>query len=90
VLVDDIVRYPPARTAHLPGRDWCHMVSDESFDELHAMAAALGIPRWAFHRDHYDLTPPYRERAIELGAEAVLGTELARRRVRTNDRPTPS
>ena len=58
------------------------MVSDESFDELHEMAARLGIPRFVFQHDHYDLTPPYRERAIALGAEPVSGLELARRRVR--------
>jgi hypothetical protein len=30
-------------------------VSVESYDELHAMAAALGIPRRAFQGDHYDV-----------------------------------
>jgi hypothetical protein len=63
------------------------MVSDTSFDELHAMAAALGIPRVAFQRDHYDLTPALRTAAIMLGAEPVEGRELARRRVRAERRP---
>jgi hypothetical protein len=62
------------------------MVSDTSFDELHAMAAALGLPRAAFQGDHYDLTPSLRRAAIMLGAEPVEGRELARRRVRRERR----
>ena len=85
ILVDEITTYPLSRTRHLPGREWCHMVSDESFEELHEMAARLGIPRFVFQRDHYDLTPPYRDRAIALGAEPVSGLELARRRVRSQE-----
>ena len=47
-------------------------MSDESYDELHAFAARLGIPRRSFQGDHYDVPTEYRERAIELGAEAVI------------------
>ena len=43
------------------------MVSDADFEELHAFAARLGIPRRGFHGDHYDLPPPVRERAVALG-----------------------
>ena len=64
-----------------PWRDriWCHLVSDESYDELHAFAERLGIPRRAFQGDHYDLPEDYRTRAIELGATAVSSRELVRR-----------
>ena len=64
-----------------PWRDqrWAHLVSDESYDELHAMAARLGIPRRAFQGDHYDVPTEYRERAIELGAVPVTSRELIRR-----------
>ena len=64
-----------------PWRDrrWAHLVSDESYDELHAMAAQLGIPRRAFQGDHYDVPTEYRERAIELGAVPVTSRELIRR-----------
>jgi hypothetical protein len=86
VLVDDLVTYPLIRTRSLPGRQWCHMVSDTSFEELHAMAAALGLPRIAFQGDHYDLTPSLRSAAVMLGAQPVDGRELARRRVRTEPR----
>jgi Protein of unknown function (DUF4031) len=64
-----------------PWRDriWCHLVSDESYDELHAFAERLGIPRRAFQGDHYDLPEDHRQQAIELGAEAVSSRELVRR-----------
>jgi hypothetical protein len=61
------------------GRRWAHLVSDESYDELHAFAAQLGIPRRAFQGDHYDVPTEYRARAIELGAEAVDARVLVRR-----------
>jgi hypothetical protein len=60
-------------------RKWCHMVSDVSHDELHAMAEALGIPRRGFQGDHYDLPEDYRERAISLGAMPVGSRELLTR-----------
>ena len=55
------------------------MVSDTSYEELHEMAAALGIPRRGFQGDHYDLPEEYRGRAIELGATAVGSRELLTR-----------
>lgn len=61
------------------GRKWAHLVSDTSFDELHAFVEQLGIPRRAFQGDHYDVPTDYRDRAIELGAEAVTSRELVRR-----------
>jgi hypothetical protein len=76
VLVDELREYP-----HVGWRvkTWCHMVSDESFDELHALAAALGIPRARFQRDHYDLHPELRARAVAQGALEVTIHELAHR-----------
>ena len=61
------------------GRKWAHLVSDTSFDELHAFAEQLGITRRAFQGDHYDVPTDYRDRAIALGAEAVTSRELVRR-----------
>jgi hypothetical protein len=61
------------------GRRWAHLVSDTSFDELHAFADQLGIPRRAFQGDHYDVPSDYRDRAIALGAEPVPSRELVRR-----------
>lgn len=64
-----------------PYRDrlWCHLVSDTSYDELHAVAEQLGIPRHGFQGDHYDLPAEMRDAAIALGAEPVTGRELITR-----------
>ena len=61
------------------GREWAHLVSDVSYDELHEFAARLGIPRDAFQGDHYDVPSDARARAIRLGAEEVGSRELLRR-----------
>jgi hypothetical protein len=58
------------------GRLWCHLVSDVSYDELHSFAADLGLPRRAFHGDHYDLPDEIRELAIDAGARPVGSREL--------------
>src|SRR3954464_12283249 len=76
VLVDELREYPHVRFAV---KHWCHMVSDESFEELHAFAAALGIPRERFQRDHYDLPPALRARAVAHGAQEVTIDDLSQR-----------
>lgn len=58
------------------GALWAHLISDTSYDELHAFVAELAIPRQAFQRDHYDLPAPLRLEAIRLGAVAVSRHEL--------------
>jgi hypothetical protein len=58
------------------GRLWAHLVSDASYDELHAFARQLGLrPRW-FQGDHYDVPTEVRARAIALGATPVEAREL--------------
>ena len=76
VLVDELREYPYVRWTV---KHWCHMVSDASFEELHAFAASLGIPRERFQRDHYDLPPALRGRAIESGALEGTISDLAQR-----------
>ena len=61
------------------GHRWCHLVSDDSYDELHAFAGRLGIPRHVFQGDHYDLPEHHRPRAVLLGASEVGSRELVRR-----------
>lgn len=61
------------------GRLWCHMVSDTSYDELHEVAQAMGIPRRGFQGDHYDVPAEMRDEAIALGAQPVTGRELITR-----------
>ena len=64
---------------HWRGTTWCHLVSDESFEELHAFAARLGCRRVGFQGDHYDIDADTRLRAIELGAVPTDSRELVRR-----------
>lgn len=78
LLVDELREYPHTR---LPFRHWCHLVSDADFEELHAFAASLGIPRHRFQGDHYDLPPHLRARAVELGAAEVSARDLTGRMV---------
>ena len=76
VLVDPVRDYPDAR---LPVTRWCHMVTDGSFEELHAFAERLGIARRRFQGDHYDLHPALRARAVLLGAHEVTIHDLTLR-----------
>lgn len=55
---------------------WCHMVSDVSIDELHQFAEHIGVPRRAFHGDHYDLPEHVRDVALMHGAIEVLSRQL--------------
>ena len=68
---------PPAWPAH--GRLWSHLVSDSSFEELHAFAAAAGIPRRGFEGDHYDVPEERYAALVAAGARPVAGRELVRR-----------
>ncbi|SDM47162.1 Protein of unknown function [Geodermatophilus siccatus] len=62
------------------GRRWSHLVSDVSYEELHAFVATeLGIPRRAFQGDHYDVPDELYEVAVAAGAEPVGGRELLAR-----------
>ncbi|MGA8257911.1 MAG: DUF4031 domain-containing protein [Nocardioides sp.] len=74
-----VVIDPPNAEGH--GRLWSHLASDESFDELHAFARALGIPQRGFDRDHYDVPAEWYERVIEAGAAPITSRELVARLV---------
>ena len=81
ILVDNIQRYE----TRLPYKEWCHMVSTENEDELHAFAERIGLRRaWAQLRPkssaaHYDLTPSRRALAVKFGAVEVTSRELVQR-----------
>lgn len=75
ILVDGISEH----VTPLRHKRWSHMVSTVSDEELHAFAARLGLKRaWHQHGSfsHYDITPPKRERALQLGARSVSARAL--------------
>ena len=61
------------------GRRWSHLVSDVSYDELHAFAEQAGIPRRGFHGDHYDVPEEFVDDMIAAGAMLTPSRELLRR-----------
>ena len=72
VLID-----PPRWPAH--GRLWSHLVSDVSYAELHAFAAANGVPDRGFDHDHYDVPQERYRPLVAAGAVPVEARELLRR-----------
>lgn len=61
------------------GRLWSHLASDESYEELHAFAAALDVPARGFDGDHYDIPAEYFDVAVAAGAVPVRSRELVQR-----------
>jgi hypothetical protein len=72
ILID-----PPTWPGH--GRLWSHLVSDESYEELHEFARQLGVPERGFERDHYDVPERLYAQALELGAKPVRSREIVAR-----------
>lgn len=87
ILIDE-----PRWPAH--GTRWAHLVSDASLAELHAFAAAHGLPRRAFDLDHYDVPAERHPELVTAGAQHVDRAAMVRRlrasglRVTAADRPT--
>lgn len=71
-------------------RRWCHLVSDESLEELHRFAEVNGIPRRGFEGDHYDVPEDWRPALIAAGAVEVESRELLRRLRAAGLRLTPA
>ncbi|WP_371661620.1 DUF4031 domain-containing protein [Streptomyces sp. NBC_00280] len=67
---------PPVWPGH--GRLWSHLVSDVSYDELHAFAGELGVPERAFERDHYDIPSHRYGDVVAAGAVEVSSREVVR------------
>ncbi|MEV7417755.1 DUF4031 domain-containing protein [Streptomyces sp. NPDC089919] len=68
---------PPTWPGH--GRMWSHLVSDVSYEELHAFAAGIGCPPRAFDGDHYDVPAERYPAAVAAGALEIGSKELVRR-----------
>lgn len=67
---------PPKWPAH--GTHFSHMVSDHSYQELHALALRIGVPPRAFDQDHYDVPKRLYDQAVMAGARPVEGGDLIR------------
>lgn len=72
ILID-----PPQVPGH--GRMWSHLVSDVSYEELHAFARAAGVPERGFDRDHYDVPAEHYDALVAAGAQPVRSRELVAR-----------
>lgn len=74
-----VAHEPQARRAGARhGHFWCHMLADTR-EELHIFAARLGMRRAWFQpgsAPHYDLTPPRRALAVQLGARELSRREM--------------
>lgn len=88
VYVDDMFRRPMGRFGRMK---MSHMIADTD-EELHAMAAAIGMNRAWFQGDHYDVSLSRREKAVDRGALEVTLRTLAwmvSMRRKTGKLPTP-
>lgn len=72
VYVDDMHRYPAGEFGRMK---MSHMVADTD-EELHAMAARIGVARRWFQGDHYDVSISKRALAIAAGAVPVTWRQL--------------
>lgn len=65
---------PPVWPGH--GHLWSHLISDQSYQELHDFAVRIGLPRRAFERDHYDVIAERYGAALAEGAKPVSSREI--------------
>jgi len=73
VYVDDMFRYPMGRYGRMK---MSHMIADTE-DELHEMAAAIGVARKWYQGDHYDVSMGCRLAAIRKGTIPITCRHLA-------------
>ena len=83
MLVDSLQNYD----THLRWKWWCHLVSTENEEELHAFAAKLRgskpdagaqLRPKSMRAAHYDLIPAKRALAVRLGAKEVDSRRLVK------------
>src|SRR5262245_36072401 len=68
--------YVDTMRAPFRGSVMCHMIADTE-GELHAMSAAIRVPRRSYQRDHYDVPLDRKLLALERGAREIGMRELA-------------
>ena len=67
---------PPSWPAR--GRLWSHVISDTSYEELHAFAKQVGLPARGYDGDHFDVPQESYGAVVAAGARPIGGKELAR------------
>jgi hypothetical protein len=68
---------------------FAHLVSDTSFEELHAFVSALTLGRLLrFHRDHYDVPAASWQPTVDAGARVVPTREIVERLLAAGMRAT--
>jgi 8-oxo-dGTP pyrophosphatase MutT (NUDIX family) len=61
------------------GTVFAHLVSDTSFEELHAFAARAGLHPRSYHGDHYDVPQERYAGVVAAGAMSTTGADVVRR-----------
>jgi hypothetical protein len=90
IYVDTIRTYDTP----LKYKQWCHMVTDGTIEELHQFAARLGLKKaWFQSGDehpiaHYDLTPTKRSLAIQYGAQEIATADIVHLTQSSKTHPT--
>lgn len=75
--IDDMYKYPMGQFKRGPRTyKMSHMVADAP-EELHAMAAKIGVERRWYQGDHYDVTMTKRALAVQAGVVEITLRELA-------------
>lgn len=74
VYVDDMYRYPLGQFGRMK---MSHMIADTE-EELHEMAAKIGVARKWYQKDHYDICLAKRQLAIEAGAFGITMRQLGK------------
>jgi hypothetical protein len=78
---------------HVKGkfRDYCHMWTDGTHEELDAFAQSIGLKKaWAQNKRgsivkdfyHYDISPSYRHKALVRGAEYMPLSQWIKRHMK--------
>lgn len=87
ICVDALFEIGEEHPLHHVSKKWCHIISDipgpQGTMELKSMAVSIGLQeRWiqdpGTTKEHFDLVPNKRRRALSLGAKEITREEFVR------------